>query len=284
MGNDLSKNDSTSDLSPVSGVQAPSRPFLITLSFTALVTAMTVYILGWYTGLRVVAHSALIGIAVFALLPFAIMAFGVALMLILAALSVLAALFGEGGGAGGEEMVAEPFLRIVAWILRPYYRWLGGMRHPVFWGVALGTLLGGLILGFMLWFVIIPGEASTVEVLTRLRQDLDAVYKEKGRYPQPDVNGHLPKSELDSTASGVVLDGFGRPIQYQVKGAWKLASYRLRSLGYDGTRGADDLCLSDATKLRKWADAIKFQKDENGKIRISVTAKLTGIQDMRCED
>ena len=113
--------------------------------------------------------------------------------------------------------------------------------------------------------------------------EIERFYQEKGRYPKPTEAGQLSWESLGKPQRGrFVLDGFARPVEYQVAGAWKVASYRVRSFGYDGRPGGgDDLCVSGATKLGRLGAKFKVDRNEGG--GWSIRAKLAGVAEMRCE-
>lgn len=151
------------------------------------------------------------------------------------------------------------------------------------WGVVFGVLSGGVLLWCLLWFIIIPGETATVQTLADVRDKITDVYKRTGRFPPPDANGNLAHSEIGGTNTGVVLDGFGNPLEYRVTGLKAFAKVHVRSLGYDGVRGSDDLCITNATSLRKWAEAVKLDRGTDGKRRLSIKIAFASIQDMQCK-
>lgn len=283
---------------PESTVQPPAPPLLSIpsalivrkrlLIFLAVMlgVASSLFGIGWYTQLRELMHGALISIAVFALLPFVIIAAGIMVILLAVGMIVLLGILGAftGGGdvpdkpADAGEPLIESGLRLVP----RYYRWLASQRHPVFWGVPSGLLLGGLALWLTLSALVLPGESRSVEILADVRQQIDVYYGAHKRYPKPDDSGHLPYTSLDETRSGVVLDGFGRPLEYRMEGRWRVASYRVRSYGYDGVPGGnDDLCVSGATKLARWSSVLGRNSD--GKSG-SIKAKLGAIRELRCTD
>jgi hypothetical protein len=248
-----------------------------------LASAVVILAVGWFTGFRELARGAVVSVAVFALLPVAIIAAGVALALLLLMFSLVAGILSDGGGdfvgGAGEDVIIESGVRMIP----GYYRWLASRRHPVFWGVPLGVMLGGLALSGLLAVAVIPQEGNTAQSLVQVQEEIERVYLEKGRYPTPTEAGHLTWESLGRPQRGLfVLDGFARPVEYQVAGVWKAASYRVRSFGYDGRPGGgDDLCVAGATKLGRLGAKLKLDRDQGGKW--SVKAKLAGIAEMRCE-
>jgi hypothetical protein len=215
----------------------------------AVITALAVFAGGWFTDAREVMHDALISIAVVALLPFAFIAAGLAIALVLTLIFSLpvALLDGDIGDVGGElvgELAIEGGGRMVPW----YYRFFTRQRHPVFWGIPAGIVLGALLLWAGLALTRLPHERDTAAALQAANDKIEQVYKETGSFP-PAAGGRL-------VIDGVTYrDGFGQPLVYEVGGAWKLAHWSLRSYGYDGKRSADDLCIGGKAKLSLSRDA-----------------------------
>jgi hypothetical protein len=111
------------------------------------------------------------------------------------------------------------------------------------------VLFGGLILGAAIAIVVMPKEADTVALLQEARTKLEAQQQREGSFPEPDGSGHLV---LDGA---VLKDAFDRPVHYRRTGAWKLATFTLRSDGYDGVAGGDDLCVTGQTKIVRFLEA-----------------------------
>ena len=255
-------------------------------SGTAAAVALAVLAAGWFTGLRAVAHGAMITVAVLALLPLIIIGGGLLLILLL---TLVMALFGGEDADGG--MAADGVVEAGGWLLPRYYRFLARQRHPVFWGVPTGTLLGGLLLWAVLALAVIPHEARTVSILLLARQGAEAAYKQHKRFPSPDKQGRLPCVAVDlqehqACDDGVVTDGFDRPLRYAVKGRWRLSSFRMTSFGFDGEPGRDDLCAEGASRLARAAraasDLLATIVGEDPE-RLSVGLKLQGVKALRCE-
>ena len=260
----------------VSGYRSLKLFLLSTFCALGVVVAV-----GWFTSLKQVMHGALVATAVFAFLPFAIIATGLAIAGFFMGMSLIAAILGGGGDIVGMEL-AEPFTEAGVRSIPPYYRWLARQRHPVFWGIPAGVLFGGLLLWGFIAVLILPGEVRTVQTLAEVREDIERTYREEGRYPRPEHGNRLTYAALNrSDRTGVVTDGFDRPIEYGVAGRWKVASYRLRSYGYDGAQGRDDFCVSGATKLARLSSLI-HRGGTNG--RVSVVLKLQAIRDLTCDD
>jgi len=279
---DAVDNREASSATPKTDTPRSGRRTLWLFLLSMLASATLILSVGWFTGLRDFARGAVVSVAVFALLPFAIIAAGIALALLFLMLSLIVAILSDGGAdyiGGGEEVIVESGVRMIP----GYYRWLASRRHPVFWGVPLGVALGGLALSGLLATVVIPQEGNTAQSLAEAQAEIERVYRENGRYPKPTEAGHLSWESLGKPEKGMlVLDGFARPVEYQVAGAWKAASYRVRSFGYDGRNGGgDDLCVSGATALGRLGAKLKVDRKDGGKW--SVRAKLAGVAEMRCE-
>lgn len=138
-----------------------TRRTALAFLLSMLAAAGAVVAIGWFTDVRDAMRGALIAVATFALLPFAIMALGVFLALMLLALSLILALLSDGGGDVGGTEVAEPFVAGGLRLMGPYYRWLARQRHPTFWGVSAGVVLGALVLWSMIATVVLPAETRT---------------------------------------------------------------------------------------------------------------------------
>jgi hypothetical protein len=237
----------------------------------ALVTASALVAVGWLTELRHVMHAALLAVAVFALLPLILIGGALLLVLVVSlAIAAAAALGGDGdadlGGLGTGDLAEGG-----VWLAPRYYRFLGRQRHPVFWGVPAGLALGGLVLWGVLGLAVLPGESSTAQILAQARADIDSRYRETGDFPRPD--------EL------VVRDGFGRPLEYRLSGRWKLKSWTLVSLGFDGEPSSDDLCVSGSTRMVELAEkalAIASQLEGIRAGTASVADQLSGVRALRC--
>jgi hypothetical protein len=253
--------------------------FLVALVLTAAV----VFAGGWITDMRRTAHGALLTVAGFAFLPFVIIAGGIALGLFLMGMSMFAAILGGGGAVGGLE-ISEPFIELGARSIGPYYSFLMRRRHPIFWGVPLGVLAGGLALWGFLAIFVIPGEADTVQILIDAQSQLDQRYARGDGYPKPTADGHLLFRDIypDASEAGILEDGFGRPIRYQLRGRWKLATYALHSYGHDGQPGKDDFCREGGTKFGRFAQAIHIGR--SGGKRISISVRLRSIKESLCSE
>jgi hypothetical protein len=267
---------------------APPRPArllapALQMALSASAMAAAVALGGWATGLREVLYGVLLSLLVFALLPFVIIAAGVALTLVIGILAGLA----EGAG---DSMRAEAGLKLAGGgvrLLRPYYRFLGRQRHPVLLGLPGGALLGALILWGALAAARLPREARTAEILAAARQQIEEHHRRTGRYPAVVAGGSLSAADLGlplpAGSDGALLDGFGRPLRYQLSGPARLASYRLQSLGYDGAPGRDDLCVSGGSGLRLVLDRTALLlRDLAGLAETSPGRRLAGVAALRC--
>ncbi len=243
----------------------------------AVITAAVVVAIGWMTELRDVMHGALLAVAVFALLPLILIA-GALLLIILVGLglSVAAALGGDGDvGTEGLEGAGDLVVGGGAWLAPRYYGFLARQRHPVFWGIPAGALLGGLVLWGLIALIVVPGESRTVQVLTGAQADIEQRVRESGKLPKADQLA--------------LRDGFGRPLEYRVAGRWKLASWTLTSLGFDGEPSADDLCVSGSTRLARWAETaadiardVEAFRSGGGEPGPTIADRLSGIRALRC--
>ena len=262
----------------------PRRQTIRWFVLAAVISALIVMIAGWFTDVRQMLHWVLLTLAVTAFLPFVIIGGGVAAGLILA---VVGAVLGASGG----EVVAAPFVFLGGHLFLPYYRFLGSRRHPVFWGIPVGLLLGCLLLGGLIALVIVPAETRTVRILAETQQEIENLRKKTGRFPTPDAEGRLTLNALGRNAAGAgdggfVLDGFGRPLHFRVRGKGIFASYALISWGYDGKPGSDDLCISGSSQAGKWAEqavllAEKIGLDKEGNAP-KLGSLLRGILDLHC--
>jgi hypothetical protein len=210
-----------------------------TLVVVALLVALAVSALGWWTNLRSVMYGALLVFMAGALFPFLAL---IALVAAVSCAAFVAALSGGGDvhvGAPEATGIAEAWTRLA----RGYYRQLAKQRSPWFWGIPLGFVVGVLVLWGALAVWVVPGETRTMKILAFARDDIERTERDSGKYPAPDTEGHYVQR------GSVVVDGFGHPLHYQVTGRWKLASYVIRSWGFDGRSGGDDLCLAGGGKL-----------------------------------
>src|SRR5687767_7069800 len=101
----------------IGGARRSGRRTLWLFLLSMLGAATVVLSVGWFTGLREIARGAVVSVAVFALLPFAIIAAGIALTLFLLAFSLVAAIVSDGGadfvGGAGEEVIIESGVRMI---------------------------------------------------------------------------------------------------------------------------------------------------------------------------
>lgn len=208
-------------------------------ALAAIIVAVVVVSLGWFTDLRDVMHYAILAVFGVAFLPFILLAGVIALVLLVALVAALAG--GEAGvdapiGSFGEEW----FVGFTSW----YYGRLARIRHPFMWGIPAGLLLGALCVWGLLTMLVAPREAKTLQTLAESQEHIEAKYEQDGEFPEP-VDGQL---HIDGEP---VLDGFGNPVLYDISGVWKLRAFTLRSLGADEERSDDDLCMRGGTKWRE---------------------------------
>lgn len=261
----------------------------------ALLTATLVVLVGWFTGARLVFHGALIAVAAAALLPFVVVAAIAVIPVVIAILLALSGMFLAAllsWGVADSGLPGWLALERGGWLIPRYYRFLAGQKHPLFWGVPAGLLLGAAALAVLIAMFIVPGESKTVRILVQTQAAIEHLYDSTGYYPRPDEDGYLPWAPLASVdhngqTQGVVLDGFGRPVQYELRGTWKIASYRLRSYGFDSRPGRDDLVLTGSTELGRLADTttalLRALRGEEGSARATLKEKLRGILSMQRE-
>ena len=268
------------------------RP-LIRFAIAGVASALLIVILGFTTDLRWFAHGTLIGLGAIAFLPFVIIAIGIAIPLIIMFISfcvTFIASFGDSNVDVNVDTVGDTGLVHAGVQMTPHYyrflftRFIARRRFPVFWGIPCGLLAGALVLTAYLWIAVIPGEARTAEILLDLQERIDQHYARTSRFPAP-KDGQLMLESLDEEAPasqrGPALDGFGRPLVYEKRGHWKVASYLLKSHGHDGISSRDDLCRGDATKLAKFASAIRIEGNNRA---ASWSAKLGAIGELRCNE
>lgn len=251
-----------------------------TLLVTAGVVATTMVILAAFTDLELVLHRALLGLAVAAFWPFMIVAAGVAALLIVATIvAVIGMVTGDVITPPADAEAGQTLIEAGFAFAGPYYEFLAGIRHPVFWGVPVGILAGCLLLGAYLAAVIYPPEWASVSAMSDGQAYIEQHYDEQGSFPEPNEDGHLVLAD-----DGVLTDGFDQPIRYEVEGAWRVATWRLRAAGSDGEFGtANDFCAEGGTEL---ADAVQRAGELLERftdVEVSRQKQLEGIVEMRCD-
>ncbi len=244
-----------------------------------------IVLLGWTTGLRQVAYSATLGLAVVAFLPFVLglLAIGIALCVFV----LKTGFVGLFLASEAVDVVSPVAGSIVEATAPGYYRWLVRVRHPVALGAAAGTLLGAVLLFGLIALLVLPGESRTTLTLARAANRLNEL-QTLGRLPEPDSAGHLSMQSLDpsGTQPGDVLrDGFGRPIRYETEGSSILKRYRLVSHGFDGRAGtSDDLRLRGHTLAARAAGAVGsalFRLAAAGETNPRMRDRLRAIAELR---
>jgi len=205
-------------------VDTPSLPLRqrkVTLFiWTLLLITGVVVSIGWFTDIREAAHQCLLWVFVFAFLPFIIIAFGLCILLF----SFVLCLVGESSDIGGLEQVGDGLK-----ILKPYYRFLGKQKHPVFWAIPAGFLTGGLCLLALVYPLIVAKEAKTADLMMELQSALQAYQEEHGTYPRPDEEGRLGLADLGLTGTKPYAeDRFGQSIIYVVGDRLEKASQELK--------------------------------------------------------
>jgi hypothetical protein len=247
---------------------------------TSAIVAATVLMLALTTDLRAVMHGSLLVVSVAAFLPFILL--GALLLLLLLGLLLMGvfALLGDADlpvdldlevAQDGTSEPADGAMPVIG--VRAYYRFLGRRRHPVFWGIPTGLLLGALSCWAVLGITVLPREVATAQRLTEVFETLEA----HDAIPKPTEDDQLV---LDGQ---VVLDGFDRPLRYQTRGAWKLRVWRARSAGADGRfETADDLCISGRTALVGHLAEIAETLAARRFGERAVAERLEGVLAMRC--
>jgi hypothetical protein len=240
-----------------------------------VVTATCIVGAGAISDLRAVAYRVLLALALAAFLPFVIIA---GALLVLMSVGVVISLPYALAGAhdtlpglyGAAELIDKGGRKLVP----PYYRFLASRRHPLFWGIAAGIVLGVLILWAFIAVVILPGEARTTRILIEAKDKVDQAYHA----------GHsFPRSLADCGAP--TEDGFGRKLQYRVRGKWMVAKYQITSSGYDGKPSSDDLCVIGSTKAVELAreavtalDVVNMLRGKDG----TASDRLAAISALKC--
>ena len=209
---------------PNSKIDTPFLPLSkrkVTLFIWALllITGLMVS-LGWFTNIREAAHQCLLWVFVFAFFPFLVIALGLLIFLF----TFVLALAGDSDGIGGLDHVGDGLE-----ILKPYYRFLGKQKHPVFWGIPAGILSGGLCLLALVYPLIVAKEAETADRMMELQSALQAYQEEHGTYPRPDEEGRLDLAALGlAGAKPYAEDRFGQSIFYVVDDRLETTSQKLK--------------------------------------------------------
>lgn len=260
--------------------RAQGRKFLVAV----VVAAIAVMAIGWFTDLRQVMHGALVGIAVVAFFPLLLIGAALLLSLLAAVVLTVVGVFADGDIAAPIEGVVDAGGAVAeggGWLLPRYYGFLAKRRHPAFWGGLCGLLLGGLLLWGMLALIIVPGETRTVAALAQAKARMEERYSTDGPWPRPDASVQLV---IDGEP---LRDGFGRPFHYELSGRWKLASWRLRSAGYDGVLSGDDLCVAGASRAVSLIESAKNLLrlvDRISTGEASTRDELVGVRAMSCAE
>ncbi len=187
-------------------------PWLIVLLFVVL--------LGLLSPLRIVAAGALLSAGAVAFFPFVIIAVILFIIFASVGVAVLGALLGAGGGA-----VVTDDGGIIYHTVRNiprFYRWLLDKDRTWLWGAMLGAITGSALLGVFLALYIIPREGSTAVTLIEVGDRIKHIAPNQGGVPRPDANGYLRWEQLAlpdelNAKSGIINDGFGRPITTKIE-------------------------------------------------------------------
>lgn len=217
-----------------------ARRFAITWLVTLVIGLGLAVVVGLDRGLET-AWAAVIGALT---LPLALVVLtAVAICIPLAPFVALAVLADTDVPIAGE--VIEGVARHT---VKPYYRWFGSRRSPVFWGLAAGVLTTSLALAGLAYVRGAPARAAARaqearaqeaarlaaanrELLDGLRAQLAATFSSTGAIPES-----LPPT----------LDAYRRPIAYATRTTALSLSYTLTSPGADPASPTDDICVDDA--------------------------------------
>jgi hypothetical protein len=239
------------------GTRAGGQIFVLVTVSVALVVAGA----GWLTGLERAYHSLLLTLAVIALLPCLIIA---GLLLFLVALALAIAIAGDATADIVDAGAAEGIVQLGRLLSRHYYGVLFRERNPIPLGIGAGVGLGTLVVFGLLSILVVPKETCTLARMLAAQRGIEHYYDTHGVYPAMLGNGALsmalmspgevglqPSCKPDSQRD-ILLDGFGRPIVYQTHQRLpRVAYYRLTSLGSDGRKSGDDLCVAGATQAER---------------------------------
>lgn len=255
---------------------------------TAGIVMAAIVVAAMVAGVRRIAYGALAALVVAGLWPLLVLLGGFAAFMILAVLVGLAG--GDGVGDVGLGDASEGAVRGGAKLAAVYYRFLARLRHPVLWGVGAGAVAGTAVVWAILALYVVPRERRTLETLLHVQLALEDEYQRTGAFPRPAADGTLPPALLDDAGktAAPILDGFGRPILYDLKGVWKLASYMVSSVGFDGHPSDDDLCLSGGTRAGTWLQRASgpvralFRVVSVERVRPDLRLQIAAIQASRC--
>jgi hypothetical protein len=256
---------------------------------TAGVVMGAILVAAMLAGVRRIAYGALAALVVAGLWPLLILLGAFAALMILAVLVGLVG--GEGVGDIGLGDASEGAVRGGAKLASSYYRFLARLRHPVLWGAVAGAVAGTAVVWAILALYVVPRERRTLETLLHVQLALEDEYQRTGSFPRPTGEGTVPPALLDEPAgqpATPILDGFGRPILYDLKGLWKLASYTVSSMGFDGHPSDDDLCLTGGTRAGTWlqraAGPVRalFRAVSVERVHADLRLQIAAIQASRC--
>ena len=250
---------------------------------TALIVMAGIAIAAALEGVRRIAYAALAALIVWGLWPLLLIVGGLAALMIVAVIAVSLGLVDHGAGSDtGLGGMGEGVVVGGSKLARIYYRFLGRVRHPIAWGAAAGALAGTALVWAILGLYVIPRERRTLDTLMQVRSALEDRYRQAGSYPSPTEDGTVPATLLSTGGptrdAGPVADGFGRPVRYRLGGAWKIASYTVSSLGFDGRPSDDNLCVTGGTRLGHWLERAQ------GSLRqlVDLRSEVAAIETLRC--
>ncbi|MES2793050.1 MAG: hypothetical protein V4719_25785 [Planctomycetota bacterium] len=208
-------------------------------SLTAISVFALILVAPMVASFNTIYYGTMITLGAVGLFPFVIYAsvFAIAMFRIVLA-ELLMFPIGQGSYEGFWRLYEDAADSIV-----PYYQWL--FERPKW--LLFGAFFGATSALIALWLVVLllkePGEKRTTELLANLKEAVISHF-EKSRKLPPRTDGQLLYRDLGMDQDGFVLDGFGRPLDYDVRET----SFRFRSMGYDGRLGTDDLCIAGSVK------------------------------------
>lgn len=269
-----------------------------------LASALIVLGLGWTTSLSTAMYGATLSLVAFATLPLILILSGILLPFLMLTVLMVSILVSAIAACLGVAPIDVPDCNPIegafhgaeishfGWkIMVPYYRWLSKTRHPVVWGSVAGVFLGGVILWGLVTLLVLPGEKRTVEILSQTKDLILQRFDQEQKMPP--TKGNLLCRDIGIDQPGPVLDGFNRPLIFEVQET----KFRLRSLGFDGKEGRDDFCIAGQGVLKgRLNKAIAFVKGlapkldikfENGKwramkVKLQMAPQL--INQLRCPE
>jgi hypothetical protein len=243
-------------------------------------------LLGWLTPFRGLLHSGLVMLGGGWLVPLLI-GLGLCVLLPTAAMAIILA---SDNFSGNWRSGSRSMLR--AMVESPWRHKLDHAREPWrlgeeprlhWWGFEAGTALG--IAGWLVWLaaVVLPPEVDTLNALLSAEARLDA-RAASTRDRLASANGLLLVSDV-AASEAPALDAFGHAIRYERSAFSTGPAYTLRSLGADGVRSQDDLCVQGHTQNLpvggQLGDATRF-REGLGADRVGWSDRLAALAQTRC--